>query len=92
MITLKEIIKHFNYKASKRRQPSMNGIREYYYRGLSDAYMECVNMLEEYLEQEIDEDELDKIAKRDCENMLDKGTCFADDIFEFYKAGWRNKQ
>jgi ERCC4-related helicase len=91
MTTLEEIIEHLENKAKKNCQPSMDGSREKYYEGLSDAYMDCANILKKFLEQEIDEEELDNIAKRECENMLDKNICSADDIFEFYKAGWRNK-
>ena len=92
MTTLKEIIEHLKFKASIKCQPSMDGTREHYYKGLSTAYMDCANILKKYLEQEIDEEELDKIAQRECANMLDNNLCHADDIFEFYKAGWRNKQ
>ena len=92
MTTLEEIIEHLENKVKKGCQPSMDGSREKYYEGLSDAYMDCANILKKFLGQEIDEEELDNIAKRECENMLDKNVCSADDIFEFYKAGWRNKQ
>ena len=78
MITLEEIIEHLENKAKNRArgcQPSMDGSREKYYEGLSVAYMDCANILKKFLEQEIDEEELDNIAKRECENMLDKNVC-----------------
>lgn len=90
MTTLEEIIEHLENKAKKSCQPSMDGSREKYYEGLSDAYMDCTNMLKKFLEQEIDEEELDKNAETECEKLLDKKVCHTDDIFEFYKLGFRN--
>ena len=90
MTTLEEIIEHLENKAKKGCQPSMDGSREKYYEGLSDAYMDCANMLKKFLEQEIDEEELDKNAETECEKLLDKKVYHADDIFEFYKLGFRN--
>lgn len=40
-------------------------------------------------EEPIDDDKLEKIAKQECIDMMDSGKCHADDVFEFYKAGYR---
>ena len=52
MTTIKEIIECFERKASQKCQPSMDGSREQYYKGLSTAYKDCANILKKYLEQE----------------------------------------
>lgn len=90
MTTIKEIIKYLESKSNKECQPSMDGSREKYYQGRNEAYLECANILRKYLEQEMDEQELNKIAEEDCIRMLNKKVCYADDIFEFYKMGYRN--
>ena len=51
MATLEGIIEHLENKAKKRCQPSIDGSTEKYYKGLSEAYMDCVNMLKKYLAQ-----------------------------------------
>jgi hypothetical protein len=48
------------------------------------------NLLKKFLEQEIDEEELDKNAETKSEKLLDKKVCHADGVFEFYKLGFRN--
>lgn len=90
MTTIEEIIKCLEYKSRMGCQPSMDGSREKFYQGRSEAYLECANMLRNYLKQKIDEQELDKNAETECEKLLDKKVCYADDIFEFYKLGFRN--
>ncbi len=47
--TLKEIIKTLKYKANPRYNPSPDGSREKYYEGESNAYNDCVSILEKYL-------------------------------------------
>lgn len=89
MTTIKEIIKHLEHKSKIVCQPSMDGSREKYYQLRSEAYLECANILRKYLEQETDEQELNKIAYEDCVRMLNEKKCYADDIFEFYKMGYR---
>lgn len=54
MTTLQEIIDILRYKASQECQPSMDGSREKYYKGRNDAYIECAEILEKYLEQKKD--------------------------------------
>ena len=51
MTTLQEIINVLRYEASKEPQPSMSGTREAYYKGMSNAYNRCIDMLEKYLNQ-----------------------------------------
>lgn len=89
MVTLEEIISHLEQKSKKGCQPSMDGSRERYYSGLSDAYADCACMLKKFINQ-FNEEELDKIAQTECNRLLNNNICHADDILEFFKAGYRH--